>query len=102
MSTISLSNAQVEIADKITWGQKEQIQNAMLSGVKMEAQSQRVDFNAEALSAAKYKAIEVCVVKITQDGQEVPYSREWLDNLSIEDGDKLYEAVEGVTAPAKK
>ncbi|MEQ9135761.1 MAG: hypothetical protein RLO51_11170 [Thalassobaculum sp.] len=102
MSTVQLSAATVEIVEKITWGQKEQIQQAMLSGLKVAGGGQAVDFDPEAISRAKYKAIEVCVLKITEGDKEVPYSREWLDNLSVEDGDALYAAIDAVTNPAKK
>lgn len=103
MSTVNLSKSTVEIVDAITWGQKEQIQSAMLSGLKVTGGGgQAFDFNAEALSRAKYKAIEVCVLKITEDDKDVPFSREWLDALSVDDGDTLYAAVDAVTNPAKK
>jgi hypothetical protein len=105
MSAVKLSKSTVEIVDAITWGQKEQIQAAMLSGLKIGgsgAGAHGIDFSAEALSRAKYKAIEVCVLKITEDGKDVPFSREWLDNLSVADGDALYAAVDAVTNPEKK
>lgn len=103
MATVKLSKSSVEIVDAITWGQKEQIQSAMLSGLKMTGGSgQSFDFSAEALSRAKYKAIEVCVLKITEGDKDLPFSREWLDALTVEDGDALYAAVDAVTNPAKK
>jgi hypothetical protein len=53
--------------------------------------------------AAKYRALELCVVKVvSSDGSESAYSREWMNALSIEDGDTLLEAVNDVTSPKKK
>lgn len=101
MSKVTLSNATVEITDHLTWGQKEAINSAMFSGMKIGTKTQEVDFNAEALLAAKYKTLEVCVLKITEGDKDVPFSKEWMDSLSIEDGDKLYDAVEAVTKPEK-
>ena len=102
MANVKLSKSEVEVVEAITWGQKEQIQSAMLSGLKMSGAGQAFDFNAEAISRAKYKAIEVCIVKITEGDKDVPFSREWLDALAVEDGDALYAAVDAVTNPAKK
>lgn len=106
MSTVQLSNATVEIVDKITWGQKEQIKATMMASLRgaqgSKEKQAELSFSADAMLAAKYKAIEVCVVKITQEGEDIPFSHQWLDNLSIEDGDKLYDAVEAVTDPEKK
>lgn len=102
MAEIKLTNATVTLRDAITWGQKEAINNAMLSGMKMSARSQDIDINAEAMAAGKYKAIEVCIEKIVVDGSEVSFSREWLDNLPVADGDALYAEVEKITNPEKK
>jgi hypothetical protein len=55
------------------------------------------------LAKAKYKALELCVKKITDaEGKESTYSKEWMDNLSVEDGDLLFAAVNEVTDPKKK
>lgn len=102
MSTVQLSNATVEIIDHLTWGQQQQIQAAMLSGMRVGGASKDIDINAEALLSAKYKSLELAIVKITEGDMEKPYSREWVDALSIEDGDTLYEAVNAVTNPEKK
>lgn len=103
MSQIKLSNGTIEIVDRITWGQQEAIRAAMLSGAKVEAGKKEMEFNAgDSILAGKYKTIEVCVVKITEGEKEIPFSREWLDNLSPEDGDALFAAVDAVANPAKK
>lgn len=93
--------AQVTIADRITWGQKEQIQAAMLGGVKMTA-GQNIDFDASAVSRAKYKALEVCVQGIVVGGEAVKFTKEWMDALSVGDGEALYAAVDAVVNPEKK
>ena len=104
---IELSNANVEIIEKLTWGQQERIREAMMGGIKVQGLSdkekQSLDFDTSVLSKAKYKTLEICIKKITlADGKEVPYTNEWMDNLSVEDGDKLFEAVNEVTSPKKK
>lgn len=101
--TIELSNAKVELIDQLTWGQREAINAAMLSNVSVGTKSEGMNISAQALSAAKYKALEVCVVKVTEEGgEEHPYSKEWMDGLTVEDGDKLFDAVNAITNPEKK
>jgi len=106
MKLIELSSYKVEIKDAITWGDQEAIRATMLGGVKMSSNTnvgQNVDFDASSLLSAKYKALEVCIVKITdQEGKHIAYTKDWMNNLSIEDGDVLYSEVEAVTNPVKK
>lgn len=102
---VDLSKYTVQIKDAITWGMQEQIRGAMLEGVSMsgtptEKDLMNMKLGPEAMSASKYKAIELCVEKITDaEGKDIPYSKEWMDNLSIQDGDALYAAINKVTSP---
>ncbi|HBT75038.1 TPA: hypothetical protein DEB29_03500 [Candidatus Wolfebacteria bacterium] len=107
MQTIKLSIGQVEVADTITWGMQEQIRSAMLGGLRVSGlaanEKQNLELDASVLASAKYKALELCIKKITLiDGTEIPYSKDWMDNLCIEDGDKLFDAVNAITNPKKK
>lgn len=104
---VELTTAKVEIIDRLTWGQQERIREAMMGGIKVQSltdkEKQSLDFDTAVLSKAKYKTLEICIKKITlTDGTEVPYTPEWMDNLTVEDGDKLFEAVNEVTSPKKK
>lgn len=105
MNQVELSIGKVELIEGLTWGQQEQIRQSMLEGVKVHGVNERqsLDLDASVISKAKYKALEVCVKKITlNDGTEIAYSREWMDNLSVADGDILSKAVDEVTNPSKK
>lgn len=113
MNTIELSNYTVGLKDAITWGDQEAIKAALLTGVKLKQNikdikdsnvgQSDIEFDANAMLVSKYKAIERCVLNIKdKEGKDVSYSKEWLDNLSISDGDKLSAAVDEVTNPPKK
>jgi hypothetical protein len=107
MKTINLTEYTVELIDNLTWGMKEEIQSVMLDGVKIpgikELNSAKLELNASVISKTKYKAIELCVKKITdKEGKVIQYSKEWMNNLSIEDGDALYNAINNITNPEKK
>lgn len=108
MRTISLSNGTlVEIVEKITWGIQEELRAIILGGVKATGlaskDNQSMELDMTVTLKAKYKALELCVKKITDsNGKIVQYSKEWMDNLSVEDGDVLFNAVNELTTPSKK
>lgn len=102
MAKVALSNAEVELIDNLTWGQQEQLRGVILSGMKMSMKREDAEMSGDVLMAAKYKALELCIVSITEDGKETKYSKAWVDNLSVADGDKLMDAVDAITNPEKK
>jgi len=99
---VQLSSCEVEIITFLTWGEKEEIQGEILKGTKMNDKGQ-ADFNPASLLNTKKKALKLSVKKVySKDGSEQEFTMEWMNNLSIEDGDKLYQAVDEVTKPKKK
>lgn len=108
MAKVKLSIGEVELIEKMTWGVQEQIRAAMLGGFKIKGsiksgEASDVDLDPAVIVSAKFKTIELCVKKITlEDGKEIPYSKKWMENLSIEDGDILFDAVDKITNPEKK
>jgi len=107
MKQVKLSTCTVDIVEKITWGMQEEIRAAMLGGIRVsgltDKEKQNLELDSAVLMKAKYKALGLCVKKITDaEGKESTYSKEWMDNLSVEDGDALFLAVNEVTDPKKK
>lgn len=97
MSIIKLSQGEVEIIDELTWGQSEQVQTAIMAGAKLDP-SGLSGIDAAAFLEAKYKLLEVAVVKVvTEGGEEKPFSRGWMDSLPVADGNKLFDAVDALT-----
>jgi hypothetical protein len=87
---IKLTDCEVELKDRITWGDMEQIQLALISGAKV-SETGMSGFDMSSTLEAKYKLLEIVVVKITdKNGVTCSFSREWMNDLSPEDGDKLY------------
>lgn len=108
MNTVKLSIATVELIEAPTWGMQEIIKEAFNSGVRITGLNgkegdQNLEMKVTGQSAAKYKAIELCVKKITlNDGSEIKYSNDWVSALSIEDGNTLFDAVDVTMTPKKK
>lgn len=104
---VKLSIGEVEIIDHITWGIQEEIRATMFGGVKItnpsDLEKQKLELDPSIMLVAKYKTLELAVKKITlNDGTDVPYSKEWMNALSPEDGDTLYDAVDKITNAKKK
>lgn len=93
--TLPVSKAEVKIVSVLTWGEKERIQSVLVEGTKISAVG-IAGYDMHALSEAKYKALETCIKEIKQGGQAVPFSREWMDALPVQDGDMLTEAVDAL------
>jgi fido (protein-threonine AMPylation protein) len=90
---IKLSNCEVKIKDQLTWGDSERIQSVYIKGAKVGKEGLQ-EFDASVVSEAKYTLLEISVLEI-KEGEEVKkFSREWMNNLSISDGNKLYQEVE--------
>lgn len=117
---VQLSNVTVELKDRLGFGDGELIQAEMMSALRVSAEMRRqVDdaaakadaagkpmgadpFNltglamdGKAILAARIKAAELSILKITKDnGQVIPFSSEWLYNLDQTDGRKLMAEVD--------
>lgn len=98
---IKLSKAIVKIKDYLTWGDNQKIQDAIMSGAKMAGKSGNKEmgfnFDTTAMFEAKYVALECAVLKITEGEKEFEFNRDWMNGLTIEDGDKLMDAVDSLS-----
>ena len=98
---VKLSKGTVKIKDQLTWGDTQKIQSVFLSGAKMSGKATNAndvgfDFDASTMLEAKYIALECAVIEVEEDGQKKPFTRDWMNNLSQEDGDKVMSAVDGL------
>lgn len=98
---VKLSKCDVKIKDVFTWGDKEKLQSVYIKGAKID-QTGMKEFDASVVSEAKYTLLEMCVVEIKEEDKVIPFSKEWMNSLSVDDGDKLYEAVEELSGSKKK
>jgi len=90
---LPISKQEVEIITYLTWGEKEKIQDVMISGAKIEdAQSGKVGFDTGAMLKSKYALFEVAVKNI---GGKI-YTRELMDNLPADDGDLIVKELENI------
>ncbi len=92
---LPISNYELSIIPYLTWGEKEDIQSVLLSGVNIKPSG--IDgFSPQSMFEAKYKTFEVAIKKITLNGNEIPFSKEWLRELPASDGDFITEAIDKI------
>ncbi len=101
LKEIKLSNCTVKIITYLLWGEKEAIQSAIIEGAEL-GENGLKGYDPSALLEAKYKLLEVGIREIVQgDGAISSFSRGWMDNLRIEDGDTLYNALDELQGKKK-
>ena len=90
--TIKLSNCEVIIYSFLTWGEKEKLQLELMKGAKLNEQGLQ-DYDVQATLEVKYKTLETLIKEIKEGGEVRKFTRDWMDNLSVNDGDKLYDEI---------
>jgi len=87
--TIKLTNCEVIVYSQLTWGEKESLQLELMKGAKVDEQGLK-DYDVKATLEVKYKTLETLIKEIKVGAETHKFTREWMNGLSITDGDKLY------------
>jgi len=97
IKTIKLTDGtEIDIKASLNYGDSLKIEASLMDGLKV-GQTGIVDYKASMIIESKLKTIELMVVAIRQNEKAVPFSREVIENLTVEDGDMLYAEIEAVT-----
>lgn len=94
---IELTNSKVHLKEALTWGDMQKIQRTTMAGAKIKDTKGNFDFDATAVFEAKYVTLECSVEKVVENEEEKPFTRAWMDALSMADGTKLEDAVDEMT-----
>jgi hypothetical protein len=90
----------VETKDSLTWGDMQDVQAVMAGGAKI-GTTGLTGYDTRAMMEAKYRLLEIAVVSIVEreagNETKLPFTREWMNALSIDDGNTLYDAVDALT-----
>lgn len=91
---IKLSNGDIVVLkDKLKYGDTLEIQKVMLEGVGVNKTKQDINIGAENIINSTIKTMEIAVIEIKRGVEKLQFSREWLNDLDIEDGNLLQEKV---------
>lgn len=104
---LSIGKYEVTIKDSLTWGDAQKVQAALASGMKVGTAGFDGKIDGSVMIEAKYALLEVAIIKIqplpevsqeggVSDPEPIPFSRDWMNALSIEEGDALYAAVDAL------
>ena len=70
----------------------------MMSGASIEdAGAGKIGFDTSAMLRSKYTLLETAILNVKCGEETKGYSKEWMDNLSEDDGDLLVEELEGLS-----
>lgn len=95
MKTVKLSKYEVELKEELNWGDSLDLDSIVYGGAEMKGTSD-IGFNASVMIDGKYKLLEIVISKIKEGEKEIPFSKDFIRNLSIEDGIKLYTEAKGL------
>lgn len=93
---IKLEKYEVQVKDALTWGDKEEI-NAIVTNSAKIGNNDSYAVDGFILMQSRFALVRKMVVSIKDGEHSVPYSEDWLKNLSVADGDKLYSEIEKVS-----
>lgn len=93
---MTIGKYDITLKQSLTWGDVQEVQAVMASGAKL-GNTGLTGYDARAMLEAKYKLLELAITSIKEGDKAVKFSREWMNGLSVEDGDTLYAAVDALS-----
>lgn len=93
IKTIKLSNCEVDIATGVSWLQKEEVEAVLIGGAEID-NSGLTGYKGSAMVDSKIKAMEVVIKEIRVGKDKKEFSKEWVETLSVEDGNLLMGAID--------
>lgn len=94
---VKLQDAIVILKDKITWGDAQKVKSALATGEYDFVRGTGGKVTAQSVLESNYVAMECIIVEIREGEKTKKFTREWVDDLSMDDGDKLFAAVQEVS-----
>lgn len=97
----------VALKKQLSWGEQQRIQESLEEGADIQVKGQDefdASFDGSVMSKSKYLTLETVIESITvkESGEETKFTQGWMDNLTAESGDKLYQAVNEISEPSSK
>lgn len=95
LNEIKLSNREtVKIIKSFNWGEKENVESFLMKGASINQDGFK-NFDTSIMLEAKYNLLGIAIKEIINEaGVSSVFTKDWMDNLSVEDGDLVYNAVD--------
>jgi len=96
---LPITGDSVDFAPYLTTGQSRMLQKILLNKGSFNTSTSKVEnLPTEAFFDMQDEAAKLLIRKVVKaDGTELPFSREWIDNLPSQDGALVYERVNEIT-----
>lgn len=98
---IKLNNCIIKVITFLTWGEKEEIETIITNGANVTTTGMS-GYDAGAILEAKYRLLEIGVKEIIIGEETKSFTRDWMNNLAVEDGDILYNALDELVNKKKQ
>ena len=80
----------------LTWWQSEEVKAVIATGARMNSTGLS-GFEGNALLESKLKLFESTIKEIKEVDKEIPYSNEWVKQLTHEEGEALEKAIDDLS-----
>jgi len=99
---ITIGTYNVEFKDKLTYGEFEKVQDALMT-TKVDTDSSKLNISLADMKTMQHKILEVAITRITDDsGKEIQYDINFLRSLDMDDANDLLEQVSSIINTRKK
>ena len=99
---ITLSNATVTLKDALKWGEVEKIQEVIGEQKFGSDGMATAGFSMNVMRDMQYKILEVAVTEVKEGDKVVPYTKAWVQDLSVEDAVLLLTTASDLLDAKKK
>ncbi len=90
---LKIGKYEVTLREKLGWYDQEVIKNEMISGAKMDSTGFK-GFDGGAMLRMKIKLWELAIAEIKDGENVIPFSEDWVKELSGEEGTNLEKEID--------
>lgn len=99
---IIVGNYTVEFKEKLTYGEFEKVQDALMSA-KIDTESSKLNLSLSDMKTMQQKILEVAIINITDEtGKNIQYDINFLRSLDMDDANDLLEQISSIINTKKK
>ena len=105
VNTIKLEEFEVDVVTFLKFGEYQELEKAIVKKVKYQQGSTggSIEFNDDVVVAPKYLLLGMCIMEIRNSaGEKQKFTEEWINDLSLDEGNKVYDVVDELAKPKKK
>lgn len=97
--TLPDSGDEVKLKTSLTWGEEQELQSILEGGAKFGQTKDDIAFSGNVLMETRYRLLETVIVgvKLKDTDKYIEFTRPWMNELSVKDGNNVFGEVEKIT-----